>query len=40
VAIEVDRLVNATGLVALAGRQHPVGFQSPGDVSRSDSTAA
>lgn len=25
-AIEVDRTINATGLLALTGRQHPVGF--------------
>ncbi|WP_446220566.1 IS481 family transposase [Micromonospora sp. IBHARD004] len=29
-AIEVDRLVNATGLVSLAGRQHPVGYHLAG----------
>ena len=23
--IEVDRLVNGTGLISLAGRQHPIG---------------
>ncbi|GAA0560431.1 hypothetical protein GCM10010172_49430 [Paractinoplanes ferrugineus] len=28
--IEVDRLVNATGLIALAGRQHPVGYHLAG----------
>ena len=28
--VEVERLVNACGLVALAGRQHPVGFQFAG----------
>jgi hypothetical protein len=27
---EVDRLVNATGTVALAGRQHPVGYHLTG----------
>ncbi|NIL59726.1 transposase [Salinispora arenicola] len=30
VAVEVDRLVNATGAVALAGRQHPVGYHFAG----------
>jgi hypothetical protein len=30
-AIEVERTINGTGLVALAGRRHPVGFTSPGD---------
>ena len=30
VAVEVDRLVNATGAVALAGRQRPVGYQFAG----------
>jgi len=29
-AIEVDRLVKASGLVALAGRQHPIGYQFAG----------
>jgi hypothetical protein len=29
-AVEVDRLVNATGAVALAGRQRPVGYQFAG----------
>lgn len=29
-AIEVDRLVNATGLVSLAGRQHPIGYHLAG----------
>jgi transposase InsO family protein len=29
-AIEVDRLVNATGLIGLAGRQHPVGIHLAG----------
>jgi len=29
-AIEVDRLVNATGLIGLAGRQHPVGIHFAG----------
>jgi transposase InsO family protein len=28
--IEVDRLVNATGLIGLAGRQHPVGYHFAG----------
>ncbi|MGW3608174.1 IS481 family transposase [Micromonospora sp. NPDC005161] len=28
--IEVDRLVNATGLISLAGRQHPVGYHFAG----------
>jgi hypothetical protein len=28
--IEVDRLVNATGLVGLAGRQHPIGYHFAG----------
>jgi len=28
--VEVERLVNACGLIALAGRQHPVGFQFAG----------
>jgi hypothetical protein len=28
--VEVERLVNACGLVALAGRQHPVGIQFAG----------
>jgi hypothetical protein len=28
--VEVDRLVNATGLIGLAGRQHPVGVQFAG----------
>lgn len=28
--IEVDRLVNATGLLALAGRQHPLGYHLAG----------
>jgi hypothetical protein len=28
--VEVDRLVNATGLLALAGRQHPVGYHLAG----------
>jgi transposase InsO family protein len=28
--IEVDRLVNATGLIGLAGRQHPIGFHLAG----------
>jgi hypothetical protein len=28
--VEVERLVNASGLVALAGRQHPVGIQFAG----------
>jgi hypothetical protein len=28
--IEVDRLVNATGLIGLAGRQHPVGYHLAG----------
>ncbi len=27
--IEVERLVNATGLISLAGRQHPVGYRPP-----------
>ncbi|GAA2387587.1 hypothetical protein GCM10010170_098590 [Dactylosporangium salmoneum] len=30
VAVEVDRLVNATGLIGLAGRQHPVGSHFAG----------
>jgi len=29
-AVEVERTVNATGLLALAGRQHPVGFHLAG----------
>src|SRR5919112_1222407 len=29
-AIEVDRLVNATGLISLAGRHHPVGYHFAG----------
>jgi transposase InsO family protein len=29
-AIEVDRLVNATGAISLAGRQHPVGYHFAG----------
>ncbi|GAB3852232.1 hypothetical protein GCM10027610_080150 [Dactylosporangium cerinum] len=29
-AVEVDRLVNATGLIGLAGRQHPIGSQFAG----------
>jgi hypothetical protein len=29
-AVEVDRLVNATGLIGLAGRQHPVGSHFAG----------
>jgi integrase-like protein len=29
-AIEVERTINATGLLALAGRQHPVGFHLAG----------
>jgi hypothetical protein len=29
-AIEVDRTVNACGLVGLAGRQHPIGYQFAG----------
>jgi hypothetical protein len=29
-AIEVDRLVSATGAIALAGRQHPVGYHFAG----------
>jgi hypothetical protein len=28
--IEVDRLVNATGLISLAGRQHPIGYHFAG----------
>ncbi|WP_416904443.1 hypothetical protein [Micromonospora echinospora] len=28
--IEVERLVNATGLIGLAGRQHPVGYHFAG----------
>jgi hypothetical protein len=28
--IEVDRLVNATGLIGLAGRQHPIGYHFAG----------
>ncbi|MET8122441.1 hypothetical protein [Micromonospora sp. NPDC005189] len=28
--IEVERLVNATGLISLAGRQHPVGYHFAG----------
>ncbi|MFB9545400.1 integrase core domain-containing protein [Micromonospora sagamiensis] len=28
--VEVERLVNATGLIGLAGRQHPVGYHSAG----------
>ncbi|MFC4017072.1 integrase core domain-containing protein [Micromonospora sp. GCM10011542] len=28
--VEVDRLVNATGLISLAGRQHPVGYHFAG----------
>jgi transposase InsO family protein len=28
--IEVDRLVNATGLITLAGRQHPIGYHFAG----------
>ncbi|WP_231934891.1 integrase core domain-containing protein [Micromonospora viridifaciens] len=28
--VEVDRLVNATGLVSLAGRQHPIGYHLAG----------
>lgn len=28
--IEVDRLVNACGLISLAGRQHPIGYQFAG----------
>jgi hypothetical protein len=28
--IEVDRLVNGTGLLGLAGRQHPIGYHSAG----------
>jgi transposase InsO family protein len=29
-SVEVDRLVNATGLIGLAGRQHPIGFHLAG----------
>ncbi|WP_373688230.1 IS481 family transposase [Actinoplanes aureus] len=29
-AVEVERTINATGLLALAGRQHPVGFHLAG----------
>ncbi|MFF5227048.1 IS481 family transposase [Dactylosporangium sp. NPDC000521] len=29
-AVEVDRLVNATGLISLAGRQHPIGSHFAG----------
>ena len=28
--IEVDRLVNGTGLISLAGRQHPIGYHFAG----------
>ncbi|GIH21665.1 hypothetical protein [Rugosimonospora africana] len=28
--VEVDRLVNATGLIGLAGRQHPIGYHFAG----------
>jgi hypothetical protein len=38
--IEVDRLVNATGLVGLAGRQHPIGYHFAGRRASASTTAS